>query len=154
MLFRTPVYLTWTNAPSCSGAPTTTNSVFDKQRRLWGWLPDSGRSCAYHGIVQEQQQPQPQLQADGTETTYKIVLWEDAPSCNGTPHARSSVKTRNGQFWGWEQGRSCAYRINDGNGTVSYAEAPKCGGSPNQFNSVRDSMGRQWGWESEKSCRF
>jgi hypothetical protein len=64
----------------------------------------------------------------------------------------NSVKTRAGEIWGWEEGASCAFRIQD-NG-FTWLSAPKCKGLSNYYNSVRDSLGRSWGWEDNRSCRY
>jgi hypothetical protein len=59
-----------------------------------------------------------------------------------------------GQLWGWQQGRSCAFRIQNGTDKVSWASAPVCKDPPNHYRSVRDDLGRLWGWEGNQSCRF
>jgi hypothetical protein len=64
----------------------------------------------------------------------------------------NSVKAKAGEIWGWEDGKSCAFRIN--NNGKTWLEAPKCKGLSNYYNSVRDTMGRSWGWEDNRSCRF
>lgn len=139
---NTPVTITWENAASCSGRATTSNSVFDSNGRLWGW--QDGRSCAYRGAG-VQAPPVP-----GQE----VVTWEAAASCSGSPDARNSVRNPQGQLWGWENGKSCAFRIQNGVHTISWAAAPVCKGKPNHFTSIRDKLGRLWGWENNESCRF
>jgi hypothetical protein len=138
---RTPVYITWSNAPTCEGAPSTSNSVYDRSGRLWGWSPQDQRSCAFRGS---------RLQLPG-EANKPVLTWQTAPACKGAPTAMNSVKTRAGEIWGYEDGQSCAFRIHS-NGIFS--AAPKCKALPNYYNSVRDSVGRPWGFEDGKSCRF
>lgn len=143
---NSPITITWENAASCDGKPTTSNSVRDTNGRLWGWF--DGRSCAYRG--------------DGVQAPpapgSTVITWEAAPSCTGSPDARTSVRNPQGQLWGWEvidgKGSSCAYRIQNGVPKVSWASAPVCVGTPNHYTSVRDDLGRLWGWEMNMSCKY
>jgi hypothetical protein len=34
-MLRTPVYITWSNAPTCKDMPATSNSIYDRSGRLW-----------------------------------------------------------------------------------------------------------------------
>lgn len=144
--FRTshnrPVTISWDNALTCSGDATLSNSVYDSKNRLWGW--QDGRSCAYRQ-AKSQASPDPHQ---------AVITWDAAPTCSGTPDARSSVRNPQGQLWGWEGGKSCAFRIQNGKQAVSWVTAPACRNSPNQFTVVKDSLGRLWGWEDNRSCRF
>lgn len=86
-MLRTPVYITWSNAPTCKDEPTNTNSVYDRSGRLWGWEND--RSCAFRGT---------RWQAPG-DTSKPILSWTTAPDCKGSPSATNSIKTRAGEIW-------------------------------------------------------
>lgn len=137
------ITITWENAASCGGSkPTTSNSVYDQHGRLWGW--QEGRSCAYRGSGVQAPPAPGQV----------VVTWDAAPACAGVPDARNSVRNPQGQLWGWENGSSCAFRIQNGANTITWATAPVCKGSPNHYTAVRDKLGRLWGWEDNESCRF
>lgn len=137
-----PITINWDNAVSCASRATTSNSVYDAQGRLWGW--QDGRSCAYRG---------PAVQAPPAPGQV-VITWDAAPSCSGVPDARNSVRNQQGQLWGWESGKSCAFRIQNGAAKVTWVAAPVCKGMPNFFTAVRDNLGRLWGWENNESCRF
>lgn len=144
--FRTPndqpITITWDNAVSCNNKPTTSNSVFDGENRLWGF--QNGKSCAYRGNAVQSPPAPGQV----------VITWDAAPPCAGAPDARNSVRNPQGQLWGYENGRSCAFRIQNGASKVTWATAPVCKYKPNHYTAVRDDLGRLWGWEDNTSCRF
>lgn len=139
---KAAVTVSWDTAADCAGAATTSNSVSDSNSRLWGW--QDGRSCAFRGTQQ---------QAPGVPGE-ELVTWESAPGCKGIPWGSNAVRGADGMLWGYEGGKSCAFRAPGANPSVTWAAAPPCVGAPHYYKPVRDSFGRLWGWENGRSCRF
>lgn len=92
----------------------------------------NGKSCAYRG------NPVQSPPAPGQV----VITWEAAASCAGAPDARNSVRNPQGQLWGYENGKSCAFRIQNGAPKVTWVTAPVCKGKPNHYTAVRDDLGR------------
>jgi hypothetical protein len=139
---KAAVTVSWDTAADCAGAATTSNSVFDGNGRLWGWQQD--RSCAFRGA---------QTQVPGV-SGQELVTWQSAPGCKGVPWGSNAVRGADGMLWGYENGKSCAFRTPGINPSVTWAAAPYCVGAPHYYKPVRDSYGRLWGFENGKSCRF
>jgi hypothetical protein len=114
---RAAVTVTWDTAAGCSGHATRSNSVRDQSGRLWGF--QQGVSCAFKGDATHKQVDLP---------GEPVITWAYAPACTQDPDARNSVRSEQGQLWGWEQGRSCAFRINNGKPSATWALAPRCTG--------------------------
>lgn len=112
--------------------------------RLWGW--QDGRSCAFRG--QSRQAPGP--------PGVVLVTWDSAPACAGRPWGSNAVRGADGQLWGWEAGKSCAFRtVSASSQAAAWAAAPRCSNDPRfHFQPVRDSLGRLWGYENGVSCRL
>jgi len=139
---KVAITVTWDTAVTCNGDATTGNSVYDGNGRLWGW--QDNRSCAFRG----------QQQLDPSKRDQKLVTWETAPACKGIPWGSNAVRGADGQLWGYEDGKSCAFRHPQASQAVTWAAAPPCVGAPHYYKPVRDSFGRLWGWENGRSCRF
>jgi hypothetical protein len=136
------ITVSWDTAADCTGTATTSNSVFDTNGRLWGW--QDGRSCAFRG--EQAQAPGPPGQ--------QLVTWDIAPTCKGAPWGSNAVRGGDGQLWGYENGKSCAFRVPGASQAVTWAAAPPSVGAPHYYRPVKDSLGRLWGWENGRSCRF
>lgn len=108
---------------------------------MWGW--QDGRSCAFRG--QDTQAPSPPGQS--------LVTWDTAPPCQGKPWGSNAVRGADGQLWGYEENRSCAFRHPATSPAAMWAGAPRCSGSRWFYRPVADSMGRLWGFENGVSCR-
>lgn len=139
---KAAVTVSWDTAADCTGIATTSNSVYDSNNRLWGW--QDNRSCAFRGA---------KVQAPGVPGQ-ELVTWETAPNCKGIPWGSNAVRGADGMLWGYENGKSCAFRAPGANPSVTWAAAPTCVGAPHYYKPVRDSFGRLWGWENGRSCRF
>lgn len=113
--------------------------------RLWGW--QGGNSCAFKD--QSQQAPSP--------TGAVAVTWDAAPACEGRPYGSNAVRGADGQLWGYEHKRSCAFRtVSPASQAAAWAAAPRCSSDPSKYSymPVRDSLGRLWGYEGGVSCRL
>lgn len=134
----------WENAPACLTEPTGTNSIPDKQGRLWGWI--NGISCAFKGV---------------SGKTAVTVSWDTAADCTGVATSSNSVFDATGRLWGWQNNRSCAFRGEQkqapapaGQSLVLWQDAPTCKGVPWGSNAVRGADGQLWGYEKGTSCAF
>jgi hypothetical protein len=97
-----------------------------------------------------------------------LQTWQTARPCIGLSAEANSVADLQGNLWGWQNGRSCAFRSPQP-GEVAAAQAQTweqqqqqqewetaaaCEQAPTVFTSVSDSLGRLWGWAWGRSCRF
>jgi hypothetical protein len=161
---------TFDQASRCPFPPTKSNSVPDKQGRLWSL--DNGKACAFR--------PNPDI----TPAT-PVISWATATDCNGSPGDQNSVTDDDGRLWGWQDDASCAFRsftnlggfvppnlqaksgrtdaeafqelmsnLSGGHVSVVWEAAAACPFAPTTANSVPDRFGRLWSWHDGKSCAF
>ncbi|PNH03541.1 hypothetical protein TSOC_010363, partial [Tetrabaena socialis] len=89
----------WDVAPACVGAAGQGGAG-----RSWGW--ENGRSCALR--VSSSYQPTPSAQPE--VHTDPAGPWASAPICTAGPTPDNSKRDSSDRPWGWENGRSCAFR--------------------------------------------
>ena len=82
----------WNTAAICTAPLETSNSVMDKNGRLWGW--ENQVSCAYK-----------------TAST-PVYTASTAPGCGPTA-TNSGFRTKDsmGYSWAFEDGHSCVFRV-------------------------------------------
>lgn len=126
-------------APTCAGAPTITNSVYDGSGRLWGW--EKKAMCVFRA----------------TSPQWAPVTWREAKACSGNPTASNSVYDESGKLWGWQDNSNCAFKV-EGKASkpaqLTWKSAPSCIGQPSSSNSVTDLNSKKWGWSAGKTCAF
>ncbi|KAG1675759.1 hypothetical protein FOA52_012415 [Chlamydomonas sp. UWO 241] len=90
------------------------------------------------------------------------VSWADAPVCTNDsgPTWENSAVDDSSRYWGFEDGKSCAFRNADGSSMV-YAAAgelwenvPACTTEPGAKWSVKDESGRYWNFENGAGCAY
>lgn len=126
-------------APTCAGAPTITNSVYDGSGRLWGW--EKKAMCVFRA----------------TSPQWAPVTWREAKACSGNPTASNSVYDESGKLWGWQDNSNCAFKVEGKTSKpaqLTWKSAPSCIGQPSSSNSVTDLNSKKWGWSAGKTCAF
>jgi FtsZ-interacting cell division protein YlmF len=156
-------------ALSCPFPPTKSNSMPDKQGRLWSI--NAGKECVFR--------PDTNI----TPST-PIITWTTAADCAGSPDEQNSVTDDVGRLWGWQAQSSCAFRsftdrnsvppnlqaksgrtdaqafqelmsnLSGGHVSVVWEAAAACPFAPTAVNAVPDRFGRLWSWHEGKSCAF
>lgn len=75
--------------------------------------------------------------------TQETFSWPSAPTCHGKPNGHTSTPDAEGRLWGYQDGRSCAFRTpNDQPITITWDNAVSCTNKPTTSNSVFDAQGR------------
>ncbi|KAF8071154.1 rimM [Scenedesmus sp. PABB004] len=77
---------------------------------------------------------------------YPTGTWEGAPACVAKPTGVAATRDGAGRLWGFESGRSCAYR--------GWDEAPPCAALPQGDAARPDAAGHVWGFEGGVSCAW
>ncbi len=145
-------------APSCLFSPSSSNSLSDSQGRLWGWM--KGTSCLFR------KPSETAIAAAAAAAGSSGIIWDTAPLCTGVPNGETSLADDSGQLWGWQQGRSCAFRgkapsVSRMKGQLPiepmhtlWENAPSCSSDPTIGNTLPDTFGRFWGEENGQACAF
>ncbi|KAJ9511871.1 hypothetical protein QJQ45_004527 [Haematococcus lacustris] len=98
----------------------------------------------------------------------QATSFESAPACSGAITPTSSQADASGRLWGFENGRSCAFKPLVSNGSaataagmspassaeVSWDSAPACPHAATDSSYQPDSLGRKWGWNGSSSCKY
>ncbi|KAL6754667.1 hypothetical protein V8C86DRAFT_315460 [Haematococcus lacustris] len=98
----------------------------------------------------------------------QATSFESAPACSGAITPTSSQADASGRLWGFENGRSCAFKPLVSNGSaataagmspassaeVSWVSAPACPHAATDSSYQPDSLGRKWGWNGSSSCKY
>lgn len=130
--------------PSCDFAPTAGNTLADKLGRLWSYM--DGKECVFRAprdaallrsgssAILDSNSQYIAVSKDnggrsgGTQGASALsgsaLTWESAPVCDAKPIILNSVVDSEGNLWGWENEKSCAFRGFQVRSTATYDTLP------------------------------